>query len=456
MDSAGLPYSGGTLTFYISGTSTKLDTYNNPDLAAGHENANPMTLNAAGRTSTAVYLQNLKYKVVLADANAVIVWTADTYDPPEVAVDAQFHVNAGNPNGSVAGTAGSGTVQADAIWDITNNILYVCTTTGSSSTAVWTAVNATATNPAVPQPQGRLTLTSATPVLAADALAQTAVYYTPYVGNLVPIYNGSAMIPTTFAELTLTLNATPHVSNSIYDVFMFSNSGVATICTGPAWTTITAGSGARGAGAGTTQLSRVAGYWVNTVSMTGKNGATTYSSIAANQATYLGSIFIDGTAAQISCMVNYGQSRKWGVWNAYNRAPIIMLGGDATATWAYSTNTIRQSRADATNTMAIFSGLPEEVIPINFVQSVTLANGAGQPGARIGVGVNSTTVISGASPSVNITNNTAAQFVMTANHIVPPFIGINNINMLETGNGTATSTFNGTSANMMMTAAWRG
>lgn len=43
---------------------------------------------------------------------------------------------AGNPNGHVAG------VTYQALYDSTDNLLYICTTTGSSSTAVWTEVGA--------------------------------------------------------------------------------------------------------------------------------------------------------------------------------------------------------------------------------------------------------------------------------------------------------------------------
>lgn len=39
---------------------------------------------------------------------------------------------AGNPNGNLAGSI------YQLCWDTTDNILYVCTTTGTSSTAVWT------------------------------------------------------------------------------------------------------------------------------------------------------------------------------------------------------------------------------------------------------------------------------------------------------------------------------
>jgi hypothetical protein len=114
--------------------------------------------------------------------------------------------------------------------------------------------------------------------------AATPVFYTPFTGNLILIYNGSRHVPTEFTELTLDL-VSAHAVNAIYDVLVFSNNGVLTAVTGPAWTTATAGSGARGTGAGTTQLSRLNGYWVNTVSMTGRNGSSTYS-IGANLATY--------------------------------------------------------------------------------------------------------------------------------------------------------------------------
>ena len=316
------PYSGGVLRFYASGTSTPLAVYTDSGLSAG--SATSVTLNSAGRPSQAIFLQNLEYKVTLEDSGGSIIWTADPVSTSDFSAQAKFKGYAGNPNGNVAGTAASTTIPADVIWDYTNNIEYVCTTTGVAAAAVWTAVNASASTPAVPEPQGRLTLTSVTPVLAADVVAATAVYYTPFAGNLVPIYNGTSTVPTTFSELTLTLVAS-HALSTLYDVFVFSNSGVLTLATGPAWNTSTAGAGARGSGAGTTQISRLNGFWVNTVSMTGRNGSTTYT-IAANRGTYLGSIFIDGTAGQCTCHVSFGQSRKWS-FSASDKASSTERGG---------------------------------------------------------------------------------------------------------------------------------
>lgn len=48
---------------------------------------------------------------------------------------------AGNPNGSVAG------ITFQFCWDTTNTALYICTTSGTTSTAVWTLVSSLITSP---------------------------------------------------------------------------------------------------------------------------------------------------------------------------------------------------------------------------------------------------------------------------------------------------------------------
>lgn len=45
---------------------------------------------------------------------------------------------AGNPNGNLAGQT------YQFCWDTANSVLYICTTTGTASTAVWTALNTAA------------------------------------------------------------------------------------------------------------------------------------------------------------------------------------------------------------------------------------------------------------------------------------------------------------------------
>lgn len=305
-------------------------------------------------------------------------------------------------------------------------------------------------------PQGRLTLTTLTPILAAGVTAGTSVFYTPYNGNKVPLYNATRFVPYTFAELTLTL-AAQHVASAIYDVFAFLDGTTVRIGTGPAWTTATAGAGARGTGAATTELERVGGLWVNKVSMTARNGASTYT-VAAQAGTYLGSIFMDGTNGQISCLIAYGQDRKWGVWNAYNRKPIIVQAGDATASWNYNTNTVRQSRATAGNTLAVFAGLPEESFKCRFGQTVDASDAAGTGEINIGIGVNSTTAFSGRVGKKQSGNDNHRVSVL-AEHIIAPAIGIQNVNMLEntpTTGGATNQVFFGGDDDMQMTAEWMG
>lgn len=449
-------YSSGVLRFYASGTSTPQNVYSGSDLTGA---STTITLNSAGRPSQDIFLSDALYKVTLEDSLGNIIWTVDPYYTSDYSTYGQFYTYAGSPNGNVAGTAGSGTIPADGLWDRTNSILYVCTTSGVAAAAVWTAVNASSATPAVPQPQGYLTLTSATPVIAADVASATAVYYTPFAGNLVPIYNGSSMIPTTFAELTLTL-ASQHVLNSIYDVFVFSNSGVVTIATGPAWNTITAGSGARGTGASTTELQRVNGYWTNKVLIAARNGASTYN-ISANLGTYVGSIYIDGTAGQVTCHRAWGQSRKWGVWNAYNRQMLHLKAGDSTASWVYNTATIRASNGSSANSMTVFAGLPEEGYDTLFTQVVNPAAVATSSRCDILIGYNSTTAGSGKTGTVEIQENTAA--AASRNDVVArfwaaPSIGINTISCLENvlASGASNQVFYGTEANMIMSTKWCG
>jgi hypothetical protein len=456
-DSSPNVYSGGKLYFYASGTSTPLSTYTTKALAVA--NTNPVVLNSAGRPSTDIFLQDLEYKVVLKDVNDVVIWTADPVSHRDSALVAKTLTGNGSPNGAVAGTAGSASILPDFYWDYTNSVLYVCTATGTASTAVWTAVNASSATAAVPPPQGRLTPVSGASVISSDATSVTAIYYTPVVGNLVPIYNGASMIPTEFSELTLTLAAS-HALNTIYDVFVFSNSGVLTLATGPAWNTSTAGSGARGTGASTTQIARVKGLYVNAVSMTGRNGANTYT-IGANLATYLGSIFIDGTAGQVTCHTSYGQSRKWGVWNAFNQRQILLKAGDATASWATATATWRQSRADATNFAMAFTGLADGTVTAMFEQYVTLAMGNNTPEANIGIGINSTTVLSGQLGGAMLSDNISGVFFMNANLVAKtdlvPSLGANQFNMIEQApTVSASSTYNGGSSKMRMDLSYPG
>jgi hypothetical protein len=51
----------------------------------------------------------------------------------------QIITYAGNPNGNVAGNAGSGVIPPSFAWDSTDGLFYICTSTGTAATAQWVA-----------------------------------------------------------------------------------------------------------------------------------------------------------------------------------------------------------------------------------------------------------------------------------------------------------------------------
>lgn len=464
---------GSKLWAYAAGTTTPLNTYKDKDLTPGQENTNPIILDELGQPPFAIFLQTLGYKFKLTDENNVEIWTEDNVFTSDYSARAKLQGYNGNPNGNVAGTEASATVGGDVIWDYANDVMYVCTTTGVAAAAVWTAINLTASVSNIPMPQGYLTLQSSLPVLASDFSSATSIFYALDQGNLVPIYNGSSFSPTVFTELTLSL-ASAHLVNTIYDVFVFSNAGVLTLVTGPAWTASTVGSGNRGAGAAATGLSRVNGVLVNEVQIAGRNGASTYT-IAANMATYIGSIHIDGVAGQVSCHRSAGQNRKWGVWNAYNRKKIILKCTDPTATWNYNSTTVRASNGapasftgtdfnfgsgTTCNGINLFTGLAQELKDIRFTQRLQPGQSSALGVMQIGIGYNSTTTGTGATSALFSSNNSNFQVsVMSTLIRTTTNIGVNIAVCLEatpTAGGAANQQFYGSEDWMVMTATYRG
>lgn len=70
---------GGSLTFYTTGTSIKLNTYTSKDLSS--PNTNPVSLDADGRASSDIWMDG-EYRVVLADSEGAIQWTRDNVEGP--------------------------------------------------------------------------------------------------------------------------------------------------------------------------------------------------------------------------------------------------------------------------------------------------------------------------------------------------------------------------------------
>lgn len=436
-DANGLPYVAARLYVYQPGTTTLASVYTDDGLSIAA--ANPATSNAKGEFPR-IYTAAGTYKLRAETAAGVLIFEEDDIDTGLSAGTGALPVARGGTGATTAAGARSNldVPSNSELSDLADDIASLRSSIQSLSAF----------------PQGYLTLTSGTPIITSDVTAATAVYYCPLIGNLVPIWNGTSMIITNFSELTLTLVAS-HVASAIYDCFVISDNGTVRLVTGPAWNTATAGAGARGTGSNTTELTRsVGGLLTNANSMTARYGSTTLT-VEANKGTYVGSLFMDGTNGQITCHRSYGQSRKWGVWNAYSRKPITLKAGDSTSTWS-ATSDMRAANGSSANSISLFAGLAEERFDCRYIQRMSGASSGTAASAQNGIGFNSTTTASGKKGNYSLNNasaSTASDAV--ASYIVAPSLGMNVVTALEAGI-SGTVTLSGTETNMLLIADWMG
>ncbi len=304
------------------------------------------------------------------------------------------------------------------------------------------ALAASAALAQLPPPQGRLTLTSNTPVMTSDTTGATSVYFTPYIGNNIPIYNGTSFANNTFSQLTMTLNTSNQLSGCIYDLFVFLNSGTVTIGAGPAWTSMSSCSTTtRGSGAATTELTQLDGFWVNANSITLTNGSTTYSSISADKATYVGSVYMTGNGQTgmsfTPAAASGGTNNFLGLYNAYNRVRTFSKSSDSTSSWTYATATWREADNSASNRITFLDGLQQSVARAKYAD-IMYTSGSSVEGA-IGINLDSTS----ATPvdPCAITLGTSEQ-TFTAYGNFMPQLGLHYAQAMEWASG-ATVTFAG-------------
>ena len=234
---------------------------------------------------------------------------------------------------------------------------------------------------------GRLSLTSAVAVQAADVVAGTTIYYVPYIHDQVPVLG-----LTLGTGVSLALAAGSQLSGKLYDLFLANHSGTLVLGTGPAWSSTSA----RGSGAGTTQIdqSTVAGVWTNTVTMTLTYDATPHTlSAAPGAAIYVGTMYASGNG-QCTCQFNPaaaagGSNTIVGIFNTYNRVLGGAFSADSTASWTYATNTWRAQNASNSNRISYVDGLAVLCVMAG-CNNLVLGNSAG---GQIGAVQNSTSAV---------------------------------------------------------------
>lgn len=289
------------------------------------------------------------------------------------------------------------------------------------------------------EPQGRLTLTSATPILTGDVTGAGTIYYALARGSRVPLYDGAYWHPFTFAELSQALSDTTKspaaaVANACYDLFVWNDAGTLRCTRGPAWVdaktftvtiaspavftcashglaegqpivlstsgalptglsaatvyyvinsgfttgafqvsatrlgsaintsgsqsgthTLTQNMTVRGTGAGTTELTRIGGLFVNANAIT--NGP------AANRGLYVGTIFTNGSGTVDMIFggagASGGEGACCGVANLYCQETLAFKNWD-NSSYNYTTQTLRAAKnsfSNATQWVACGAGL---------------------------------------------------------------------------------------------------
>jgi hypothetical protein len=245
---------------------------------------------------------------------------------------------------------------------------------------------------------GRLTLTTAVPVTTSDVTAAATLYFTPYKGNRIALYNGAIWKLYGASEVSFTL--TSLTSDKNYDVFLYDNSGTLTIELSAAWSTDTARTDA---------LALQDGVLVKSGSLTRR---------------YLGTIRTTSTSTTEDSIA------KRFVWNYYNPVKRRMLVIESTSSWAYTTQAFRQVRATASNKFEYVSGQPDTLVSarsyVIYYSTTSTVTCMG------GVGIDSTTV---SSAQVFGGNNGAANIAQqdTAEYQGYPGLGYHAINWLEYG-----------------------
>jgi len=201
--------------------------------------------------------------------------------------------------------------------------------------------------------QGRLTLTTGTPVTTSNVTAAGTLYFTPYAGNQVGLYDGSAWELHEFTERSLSLSG--FTADKNYDIFLYDNSGTLTL-SATAWTNDTTRA---------TALTTQDGIYV-------KSGATGYR--------YLGTIRITSAGSVCEDSNDYR-----GVWNYYNRARRYLQVSDTTG-HTYTTASWRAWNNDTSTKVEFVVGVLEYPIQVVIATDINYDTGDNYP--RVTAGLN--------------------------------------------------------------------
>ena len=364
LSTTGVPVSGAKVYAYAAGTTTKINTYTTAALSVA--NANPIIADSAGRI-LAFLTPGVAYDFVVNDASDVLMYSTL------------------NVIGSGLGSASSRTVVGGRI-------------TGVSGSAV------------------------------ADTTATTSIYYTPYLGNQIGLYDGTSWTLVTFTETALALGI--DTASTVYDLFVWSNSGTLAL-ERLAWASATARA---------TALTTQDGILVKSGDPTRRYRGT-YRTTAA-----------PGTTAD--------SPRQRLIWNNENRVARPMRVLEATDSWTYQTATYRQANGSTTNQVELVQGIAECAVSLSL--TVIVSNTAANVSTIVAIGEDATTGPATGSVGFLMDSQVAPlRYQVSARLDKSPAIGYHFYPWLEYSSAVGTTTWlgDGGAAPLIqsgMTGMWEG
>ena len=345
----------------------------------------------------------------------------------------------------IGSTQGSLLYRGGSVWSALTpgTIGQFLQTTGAGSTPQWASVQLVSP----PTAQGRLTGQASTPVMTTTQANITTLRYDCYVGNAVPYFDGAYDQVDTISSCEVTdamvsaASAGQVVSGNVYDVW-WVHGGANRICLamsasgggGGGWSSDTGGSNTA-RGTGYSQLDLVTrSYVTNKNSIVNCfNGSSNYGSVAANQGTYLGTIYASAngqtsfTFAAIGA--SGGNAGLLGVYNYYNRVIVAAAGGDTGTGYTYTTASWRQTRGTASMQVQYVMGgtSAQDATLMTFSSTISTA---GQ--CAVGIGADTTTGISNGAAAAS-SSSTATAVTASAIYTGYPGIGLHTMTTNEYG-----------------------
>lgn len=304
--------------------------------------------------------------------------------------------------------------------------------------ATWATVSSNPfLNSALPYffPEGRLTWSTTEVVMTTSYSAQSSLYYYPYVGSIIPYFDGSSLwnlydmgnaaLPT-FNLDSNSGHTGYHQAGKIFDVFFDYNAGSGRLVTSPAWTSDSARSNA---------IVRQNGIWLNNASIVCRFGTVSgdTATFSAKTLTYLGSFYCtaNGQSGWIYGSAAAGGSPSYfALWNCYNR--VYLSGGsyESTDSWTINVNDGMLPFNNSTNNRNYFLiGIIESAINV-------FACGFGAQTSTqyswIGIGLNSvSTTWTAMMRNPSTTQITCATAIWANGTGVPSQLGWNYVQLLQ-------------------------